>query len=76
MDAFSAAVVFVIAWWIVFFMVLPIGVRSQVEEKSVIPGTEPGAPAVPDLGRKALWALGGASIITAMAWVVVNAVRG
>jgi predicted secreted protein len=32
MNPFSAFVVFLIIWWVVLFMVLPIGVRGQAEE--------------------------------------------
>jgi predicted secreted protein len=35
--------------------VLPFGVRSQVEDGSVSPGTDPGAPVMPWLARKAIW---------------------
>ena len=31
MNWFSGIVVFVIIWWVVFFMALPIGVRSPDE---------------------------------------------
>ena len=37
------------------FTVLPWGIRSQVESGEVVPGTDPGAPAVPRLGNKVLW---------------------
>lgn len=37
------------------FAVLPWGVRSQQESGEVVPGTDPGAPLVPRLGRKLIW---------------------
>ena len=43
-----------IAWWLTLFAVLPLGVKSQEESGSVTPGTEPGAPVMPRLGRKIL----------------------
>ncbi|MDX1580501.1 MAG: DUF1467 family protein [Alphaproteobacteria bacterium] len=53
MDVVSAIVVFVIAWWLVFFMVLPIGVKSPEETgEGRIQGTEAGAPVNPRLARK------------------------
>ncbi len=42
-------------WWTMLFAVLPFGVRSQVEEGTVVAGTEPGAPALPNLREKAIW---------------------
>jgi predicted secreted protein len=34
-----------ILWWITLFMVLPFGMRTQSEEKSVVNGTVQSAPA-------------------------------
>ena len=54
MGLVGSIVVFIITWWLVFFAVLPWGVASQAEHGSVEPGTDPGAPMRPALGRKAL----------------------
>ncbi len=51
----TAAAVFFLIWWVTLFAVLPWGVRSQQEVGEVIPGTDPGAPLVPMLGRKLVW---------------------
>ncbi len=51
----TALAIYFILWWVVLFAVLPWGVRSQAEDNDIAPGTDPGAPAVPALGRKALW---------------------
>ena len=50
----NGLVVFLIVWWLVFFMMLPIGVRSQEEAGDIVAGTEPGAPMAPDLLKKKL----------------------
>lgn len=49
----TGLVVFLITWWIVLFMTLPIGVRSQAEHGERVEGTDPGAPVIPDLKKKA-----------------------
>lgn len=50
-----AVAIYLTIWWIVLFAILPIGVRSLHEEGAVVPeGTEPGAPARPELLKKAL----------------------
>ena len=36
-------------------MVLPIGIRSQVESGEVVRGSERGAPIIPNLKKKLLW---------------------
>jgi predicted secreted protein len=46
---------FFLIWWVVLFAVLPWGVRSQHEGGDVVPGTDPGAPVIPKLGRKLAW---------------------
>jgi predicted secreted protein len=51
----TALAIYFVAWWIVLFLVLPFGVRSQQEEGAVSPGTDPGAPVLPLLIKKAIW---------------------
>jgi predicted secreted protein len=48
----SAIAVYFIIWWLTLFVVLPFGVRSQHETGVVAEGSDPGAPAVPSIGRK------------------------
>ena len=64
MGIAGSLMVIVIFWWLAFFMMLPIGVRSQVDEGSVVPGTDPSAPASPKLLRKAIYAFA----IALVAW--------
>ena len=47
--------IFFTMWWIVLFLTLPFGVRSQHEDESYLQGTDPGAPVAPMMWRKALW---------------------
>lgn len=68
----GSLVVLICAWWMVFFMVLPIGIRSQWEDGEVTDGTEPGSPIQHNLRKKALWATIGAVAIWAVAWTVVS----
>lgn len=66
------AVYFVI-WWTVLFVTLPFGVRSQAEDGEVVKGTEPGAPVLPGLARKALITSILAGIIFAFVWYIWSA---
>jgi len=54
MGIAGSLLVIAISWWLVFFMLLPVGIRSQLEEGNVVPGTEPSAPTAPRLRMKAI----------------------
>ncbi len=64
MTILSGIVLFVVIWWPVFFCVLPVGMKQPDER---VPGEMPGAPAAPDLKRKALWT----TLIAAIIWLAV-----
>jgi predicted secreted protein len=68
----SLAIYFII-WWLVFFTVLPWGVRSQDERGDVVRGTDPGAPSVHGLKTKLVWTTVVASIaFGAFYWAFVT----
>jgi predicted secreted protein len=53
MNATGAVVLFVVIWFMVLFIVLPIRLKTQGEAGEVVPGTPSSAPMDPGLGRKA-----------------------
>jgi predicted secreted protein len=55
MPITTGLAIFFLIWWLVLFAVLPWGVRSQDEHGEVVPGSDPGAPALPKLRSKLLW---------------------
>lgn len=68
MNWFTAALTFIIVWWLVLFMVLPFGARPPDE---IEPGTAPSAPAKPRMAIKMLITTLIALVITAgIAWLV------
>jgi predicted secreted protein len=69
MTKTTGAAIFFLIWWVVLFAVLPWGVRSQHEGGEVTPGTDPGAPVVPKLGRKLIWTTLVASVVFAAVYV-------
>jgi predicted secreted protein len=71
MPLTTAVAVFFLIWWIVLFAVLPWGVHRQDEDGEIAPGTDPGAPALPDLRRKLLWTTLVSVVIFAGCYVVV-----
>ena len=74
MSLATAFAIYFIIWWVVLFAVLPWGVRSQHEDGTIIPGSDPGAPAIPRLRRKLVWTTIVAAIIFAL-WYVVYTYR-
>lgn len=50
----TAIAIYFLIWWIVLFVTLPLGVRTQSDEANVVSGTEPGAPVSPMLRKKAI----------------------
>ncbi|HLH86842.1 MAG TPA: DUF1467 family protein [Xanthobacteraceae bacterium] len=69
----TALAIYFVAWWIVLFMVLPFGVRSQQEAGEVVPGTDPGAPVMPRLVRVVVWTtIISAALCGTFFWLVVN----
>ena len=51
----TALAIYFVVWWIVLFVTLPFGVRSQHEDGVGAPGTDPGAPIASLMGRKLIW---------------------
>jgi len=70
MTIAGAFVLFSITWFIVFFVVLQIGARSQGDEGQVVPGTPRSAPAVHVVGRKA-WVT---TLVATVVWLAMCAV--
>ena len=52
MIGFDFLIVFIILWWIVLFILLPIGIEK---EENVEIGNDPGAPKNPMLKKKLLY---------------------
>ena len=52
MTITSAIVLLSVYWFIILFIVLPINVTTQNDQKNVIEGTAPSSPVNPNLKRK------------------------
>jgi len=65
MNIATIILVFLVSWWMVFFMALPIGVRAQSEtEDEMVAGTVSSAPGNPNLKKKAIYTTVIAVVIT------------
>ncbi|QRZ12572.1 DUF1467 family protein [Paracoccus methylovorus] len=67
MSLTGGIVLYTMLWFLVLFVLLPIGQKSQAEAGHVVPGTPAGAPHEPKLKKKALWA----TLIAAVIWGVI-----
>lgn len=70
MSLTGGIVLFAVIWFLVFFIMLQIGVRSQDDAGDVMPGTPASAPADAQIGRKAKIT----TMITFVIWAIVAAV--
>jgi predicted secreted protein len=70
MPVTTAVAIFFLIWWVVLFAVLPWGVRSQHEAGEMVPGTDPGAPSVPNLWKKLVWTTLVSAVIFAACYAV------
>jgi len=70
MSLTGAIVLFAVIWFLVFFIMLQIGVRSQDDAGDVMPGTPASAPADAQIGRKAKIT----TMVTLVLWAIIAAV--
>ena len=72
MSLSFAIAIYVVLWWTVLFAVLPIGVRTQGEDGSVVPGTPESAPSAPRLLRVVLITTFVSGLLFAGLWAAVR----
>jgi predicted secreted protein len=67
MGWFTGIAIYLTMWWVVLFAVLPLGVRSQAEAGEIVPGSDPGAPAIAGLKRKLVIT----TVVAAVLWCIL-----
>ena len=68
MSVTGLAIIYIIIWWIVFFSVLPIGIKHNEKPfKNNLEGVDPGAPINPKIGKKFLIT----TLITSIIFIVI-----
>ncbi len=70
MTITGAIVLLAVIWFLVLFIVLPIGERSQSEAGDVVPGTPASAPEDSMIKKKLRWT----TVISLILWAVLCAV--
>jgi predicted secreted protein len=69
----TALAIYFVLWWVMLFVTLPFGVRSQHEEGVGAPGTDPGAPILTGMGRKLIWTTVLSAIVYAIGMAAYHA---
>ena len=72
MGPITGFAIFLTIWWTVLFAVLPIGVRTQAEDGTVVPGTPESAPTAPRLLRVVLVTTLVSGLLFGAAWAAVR----
>lgn len=67
MSITGGIVLFIVVWFLVMFVVLPIRARSQAEAGEVVPGTHAGAPANFRLKRTSLIV----TVLAVLVWAIL-----
>jgi len=72
MSVSFAIAIYVIIWWTVLFAILPIGVRTQGEDGTIVPGTPESAPTRPRLVRVVVLTTLVSALVFATLWFAVR----
>ena len=68
MGITGSIIIYVMIWWIIFFSILPVGIKSNKEAfRDSIEGIDPGAPKNPKIGKKFLIT----TIITSIFFIMI-----
>ncbi|MBJ3762676.1 DUF1467 family protein [Maribius pontilimi] len=70
MSITSAIVLFAVIWFMVLFVLLPVGLSTQGDEGRVLKGTHAGSPARTDMWRKARQV----TVISVVLWALIAGV--
>lgn len=70
MGVSGAVVLYAVIWALTFYCVLPLGIRSQSEEKRIVRGTPPSAPSDPGLR----WKVRRTTVVGTVIWLAAACV--
>lgn len=70
MSIISAIVLFAVIWFMVFFIAIPLRLKTQGDVGEIVPGTHAGAPADHQLKKKA-WIT---TFVAFLLWIVIAGV--
>ena len=67
MNLTGGIVLYAVLWFLVLFVLLPFGQKSQADVGEVTPGTPAGAQHAPKLKKKMIWA----TVIAGVLWGII-----
>jgi len=70
MSATGLAIIYIIIWWIVFFIILPIDVNRQKPVK--IDGEDAGSPENPKMLKKFIYCTGITTVIFMIIYILIK----
>ena len=70
MSLTGLAIIYIIIWWIVFFVILPIDVNRAKTVK--IDGEDPGSPENPKMFKKFLYCTGISTVIFSLIFLLIK----
>ncbi len=70
MSIGTALAIYFVVWWVTLFVTLPFRMKSQLELGSVTEGSDPAAPANPQLLKRMLWNSVLAAFVCFLFWLV------
>ena len=75
MNLTGGIVLYAVLWFLVLFVLLPIGQKSQADVGEVTPGTPAGAPHEPQIRKKILWATAITTVLWGIiAWIILGGI--
>ncbi len=72
MNGITLFAIYFIFWWITLFVTLPFGMKSQADVGEVTPGTEPAAPANPQIKKRMFYNTILSGILFGIFWYVTQ----
>ena len=72
MGIATGIAIYFIIWWMVLFITLPFRAKSQLSEGEVVEGSDPAAPANPQLLKRMIWNTLISGVVFFLYWFVVH----
>lgn len=72
MGIATAIAIYFLIWWMMIFISLPFRMRSQLADGNVVEGSEPAAPANPQLLQRMVWNSVLSLVVFGLYWLIFH----